>query len=92
MHKIMDLLVIDRLRRWKQSVMRKPFQTLGMLVAVGYFLWILPGIFAGVTNAHIKYIALAANIIFLAENSEFHPGNYGGLPVDTNEIDFLSAI
>lgn len=64
MYKIMDLLIIERLRRWKQSVMSKPFQALGMLVAVGYFLWILPGIFAGVTNAHIKYIALAANIYF----------------------------
>lgn len=64
MHKIIGLLAIERLRRWKQSVHRKPFQMLGMLVAVGYVLWILPGIFSGVTDGHIRYIALAANIYF----------------------------
>lgn len=64
MHKIIGLLAIERLRRWKQSVHRKPFQMLGMLVAVGYVLWILPGIFSSVTDGHIRYIALAANIYF----------------------------
>ena len=64
MYKIIGFLVIERLRRWKQNIIRKPFQSLGMLGAVGYFLWILPGIFAGVTNVHIKYIALAANVYF----------------------------
>lgn len=64
MYKMIHFLGIERLRRWKKNAIQKPFRALGILVAIGYFLWILPDIFEGVTNEHIKYIALAANIYF----------------------------
>jgi len=62
MYKIIGFLWKDRMRRWKKNIVRKPFRVLGIMFAIGYFVWILPDIFEGVTNEHVKYIALATNI------------------------------
>lgn len=64
MYKIVQFLWMERVRRWKQYICQKPLQTVGILLSIGYFIWILPGVFNQMTNEQIKYIALAANIYF----------------------------